>query len=81
MQCVTVSGLPVRTGGLPVKRHISITMEFASRTISPVTVISCYGSEGLISSISMGVVPVPLLNLKLLVSEKIYYNLLASEKN
>ena len=37
-----------RAGTARLKRHISITMEFASRTISPVTVpdISRYGSEG-----------------------------------
>ena len=36
----TVMGLPAGTAGL--KRHISITMEFASRTISPVPDISRY---------------------------------------
>ena len=37
-------GLPAVTAGL--KRHKSITMEFASRTISPVHDISRYGPGG-----------------------------------
>ena len=50
-QCLTslvmvakVMGLPAGTAGL--KRHIRITMEFASWTILPVLDISRYGSEG-----------------------------------
>ena len=50
-QCLTslvmvakVMGLPAGTAGL--KRHIRITMEFASWTILPVPDISRYGSEG-----------------------------------
>ena len=39
-------GLPAGTSGL--KRHISITMKFASWTISPVSDISRYVSEGLV---------------------------------
>ena len=50
-------GLPPAAG---LRRHISITMEFASRTISPVPGdISRYVSEGLVSSVSPRVFPSP----------------------
>ena len=50
-----VMGLPASTAGL--KRHISITMESASRTISPVPDISRYVSECLVSSVSPRIFP------------------------
>ena len=48
-------GLPAGTAGL--KRHISITTEFAFRTISPVPSISRYVSKGLVSSVSPRIFP------------------------
>ena len=54
-------GLPAGTAGL--KRHISITMEFASQTISPVPDISRY-AESPRSRSDNSFLPGPLLELE-----------------